>query len=296
MIFIPSICPETFSYTTQEAINMEINVACFDLGAPAERLKNYSKSLIMNSFEPQYICEQIVKFFNTSLEALKNHQLKSFENVITFICVSNNDLIYNTNVVSSYYMTQHEIIKYDNIENNLPVPIRYNSAINKLQSLHYHGWLFFVHNDFSILEDVNKLVDHLDKKFIYGSIGAILENGNKKLYGEILQGHENQLIKHGIKIDQPKKVDTVDCQCLFFHSDLINKYNLRFDENEILAFHQYTEEFCLNAKKLYNIETYVVPFLCKHTSWGTLNAGYYKAEKYLNNKFGKDWAGTCTHL
>ena len=74
------------------------------------------------------------------------------------------------------------------------------------------------------------------------------------------------------------------------------KYNLSFDESAVLDFHQYTEEFCLNAKKLYSVNTYAVPFLCKHTSWGIVNEGYYKAEKYLIEKFGKDWAGTCTHL
>lgn len=294
MVFIPSIWPETFSYTTQEAINMGIAVACFDFGAPAERLKKYGKSLILSKFEPQYILNKIYKYFDRDLEKFMIKCSKKED--ITFVCVSNNDLIYKSTVLSSYYITQYPIIKYDNIKNNLPVPVRYNNAIAEFIDANYDGWIFFIHNDFSILEDINNIVNDLDKNSIYGSIGAILENGKKKLYGEILQGHEDKLIKHGIKIDKPTKVDTVDCQCIFFHSDLIKKYNLRFDENIILDFHQYTEEFCLNAKNIHNINTYVTPFLCKHTSWGTLNAGYYKAEKYLVSKFGKEWAGTCTHL
>lgn len=296
MILISSICPETFSYTTQEAINMGLNISCFDLGAPAERLKKYDKSIILDSFEPEYIIEEIFKYFNMNLEELNEKKSQIIKNRIIFVCVSNNDLIYKNTVWASYYMDRHTVIKYDNIENNLPVTVRYNDAIKILKEKNYDGWIFFVHNDFSILEDLDNFVDNLDKSAIYGSIGAILENDKKYLYGEILQGHNGALIKHGIKIDKPVKVDTVDCQCIFFHSDLIKKYDLSFDENELLNFHQYTEEYCLKAKKVYNIDTYVVPFLCKHTSWGTLNEGYYKAEKYLQNKFGRNWAGTCTHL
>lgn len=39
LVLIPSICPETFSYTTSEAIASGYPVAAFDLGAPAERIK-----------------------------------------------------------------------------------------------------------------------------------------------------------------------------------------------------------------------------------------------------------------
>lgn len=35
-VLIPSICPETFSYTTHEAISMGYPVLCFDLGTQAE--------------------------------------------------------------------------------------------------------------------------------------------------------------------------------------------------------------------------------------------------------------------
>ena len=39
--WLPSICPETFSYVTEEVITMEMPMVCFDLGAPAERVKRY---------------------------------------------------------------------------------------------------------------------------------------------------------------------------------------------------------------------------------------------------------------
>jgi glycosyltransferase involved in cell wall biosynthesis len=39
LVMIPSIWPETFSYTTSEAILLGYPVVCFDLGAPAERVR-----------------------------------------------------------------------------------------------------------------------------------------------------------------------------------------------------------------------------------------------------------------
>ena len=47
VVLVPSICPETFSYTTQEAMLMGLPVACFELGAPAERVSQYVKGIII---------------------------------------------------------------------------------------------------------------------------------------------------------------------------------------------------------------------------------------------------------
>lgn len=47
IIFIPSICGETYSYTTQEAILMELPLAVFNFGAQAERTKQYAKGLVL---------------------------------------------------------------------------------------------------------------------------------------------------------------------------------------------------------------------------------------------------------
>ena len=44
LFFFPSICPETFSYVTEEMIRMELPIVAFDLGAPGERLRGYSKA------------------------------------------------------------------------------------------------------------------------------------------------------------------------------------------------------------------------------------------------------------
>lgn len=62
IIFIPSICPETFSYTTSEAMSMGLPVACFNLGAPAERVSKYEKGLIIQETTPEKALSKIVIF------------------------------------------------------------------------------------------------------------------------------------------------------------------------------------------------------------------------------------------
>ncbi len=62
LVFIPSIWPETFSYTTAEAMSMGLPVACFNLGAPYERVRTYEKGLIINKMDAKYALDEIVKF------------------------------------------------------------------------------------------------------------------------------------------------------------------------------------------------------------------------------------------
>ncbi len=47
IFFMPSICPETFSYVTHELIQMRLPLVCFNLGAQAERVATYEKGLIL---------------------------------------------------------------------------------------------------------------------------------------------------------------------------------------------------------------------------------------------------------
>ncbi len=293
IVFIPSIWPETFSYTTEEAIKMYLPVAVFDIGAPAERVKSYNKGIILEKQESDYVVRTIYnKYFNKNIVL----NTKKKENIV-FVCVSNNDLIYSRAILSSTYMTEYKILKYDNTEENISIPVRYNNAIDKLLASNYSGWIFFVHNDFSIMEPIDNILDNLEHTNIYGPIGAILNGNDKIIYGQILQGHNEGLIYHGSKIDKPTLVDTVDCQCLFLHTDLLKKYNLKFDENEVLSFHQYVEDICINANISYGIKTYAVPMKCKHFSWGKLNNDFNRAINYINSKYpNKTWAGTCTHL
>jgi glycosyltransferase involved in cell wall biosynthesis len=46
--FLPSICPETFSFVISEVMQLQFPLACFDLGAQAERVSNYDHGFIID--------------------------------------------------------------------------------------------------------------------------------------------------------------------------------------------------------------------------------------------------------
>ncbi|HQF37282.1 MAG TPA: glycosyltransferase [Candidatus Dojkabacteria bacterium] len=62
LILIPSIWPETFSYTTEEAMMMDMPIAVFDLGAPPERIKKYAKGLIIEKIDAEYALSRIIRW------------------------------------------------------------------------------------------------------------------------------------------------------------------------------------------------------------------------------------------
>lgn len=62
LFFISSIWPETFSYTTEEAMKMGLPVAVFDLGAPAERVRNYEKGLVISKIDAGAAINEIIEF------------------------------------------------------------------------------------------------------------------------------------------------------------------------------------------------------------------------------------------
>lgn len=61
IFLIPSIWPETFSYTAEEVMQMNMPLAVFDLGAPAERVKNYAKGIIIPNISAQSAIKSIQK-------------------------------------------------------------------------------------------------------------------------------------------------------------------------------------------------------------------------------------------
>ncbi|MCL2247785.1 MAG: glycosyltransferase [Oscillospiraceae bacterium] len=62
MFFVPSICPETFSYTTEEIIKMGMPVACFNIGAPSDRVGNYEKGLLIDKIDAKYALNAITEY------------------------------------------------------------------------------------------------------------------------------------------------------------------------------------------------------------------------------------------
>lgn len=66
VMLFSSIWPETFSYVTQEIIQLNLPLACFNYGAPAERVKEYSKGLVLMSQEPPKVLEGLRQLFQAA--------------------------------------------------------------------------------------------------------------------------------------------------------------------------------------------------------------------------------------
>jgi len=71
VFFIPSIWPETFSYTTEEVMNMNMPIGVYNIGAPAERVRKYNKGHI---FE---LNDNLEKIYTTLNELAENKDVSS---------------------------------------------------------------------------------------------------------------------------------------------------------------------------------------------------------------------------
>ncbi|UUZ71780.1 glycosyltransferase [Polaromonas sp. P1(28)-8] len=62
VFIVPSICPETFSYVTQELMTMNVPVVCFDFGAPAERVGAYDRGLVLPITSAHQLLDDVLEF------------------------------------------------------------------------------------------------------------------------------------------------------------------------------------------------------------------------------------------
>jgi hypothetical protein len=74
LCLLPSICPETFSYVAEELMTLELPLAVFNLGAPAERVSGYSKGLILSKVgDAMSTLDELISFHDN----LRNKSLAS---------------------------------------------------------------------------------------------------------------------------------------------------------------------------------------------------------------------------
>ena len=140
------------------------------------------------------------------------------------------------------------------------------------------------------MEDMNAKLKYLDKGAVYGTIGSIANFINGKVYTELVgmcyerrrDGSDFRILGNYAKTLE--LADTFDCQVIIIHSSLIQKYNLRFDEN--LKWDLYVEDFCINAKTKYGIKSYIIPFYACHWSgYHITPPSYYESLTYINKKY-----------
>ncbi|RYE64978.1 MAG: glycosyltransferase [Oxalobacteraceae bacterium] len=62
VFLLPSICPETFSYVTQEMIDLKLPLVCFDFGAPAERVGTYARGKVLPLTDASLLLDSLIRF------------------------------------------------------------------------------------------------------------------------------------------------------------------------------------------------------------------------------------------
>ena len=213
-------------------------------------------------------------------------------------CISENPFVINSQ--------NNQFVCLDNTQENKPVPVLYNRFLDTYD-YSKEAWFIFCHNDWELLQNIEPVLMELNKNNIYGPIGAklgargikVFRTGRGFCYEQKRDGSKRK--KAGVWTNQVMRADTVDCQCLIVHSSLVQKYNLRFDNN--LSWHLYVEDFCINALLAHHIKTYTAGIACCHhsdvgfTEDTSKTPGYQQALAYFNSKYPNYlFAGTVSCL
>jgi O-antigen biosynthesis protein len=60
VFWVPSVWPETYSYVTTELMRLNVPIACFNLGAPAERVAGYPLGRVIERIDPVLAVRELV--------------------------------------------------------------------------------------------------------------------------------------------------------------------------------------------------------------------------------------------
>jgi len=188
---------------------------------------------------------------------------------IQIVTVVNNSAQYDRYIKNNPFYKGMDLVCFDNMEENIPIPVRYNDFID--HRMLPDAWVIFCHQDFSIREDVALKLKDLDRGCLYGPISIrafqgeefivrikgmkILKNRwtdypRRKIFGQYLQGiggDESKAQLMGERIKKPCDVDSVDSCCLIAHASLIKKHRLRFDEK--FDFTLFADDFSIDGQK-----------------------------------------------
>ncbi len=189
--------------------------------------------------------------------------------------------MYDRLVKNNMFNKGAEFTAIDNTVENKYISVRYNEFLDNYDYTK-PDWIMFCHEDWELKENLDERLARLDKYNLYGPIGRSW----LRLQGQIVHSDRfdnAETIGHFCK--DIALTTTFDCQCMIVHSDLIKQYNLRFDEK--LYFDLYVEDFCINAKELFGVKSYILQMDCQHYSKGSVAQRFYDNFNYLSEKYNR---------
>lgn len=235
---------------------------------------------------------------------------------VWLVCVMNKPEMYKTFFTDNPHCKEGcHLVCYDNCTDNQPIPVRYNDFLD--HALPAEGWVAFCHQDFRLDEDIRPKLLALPKDCIYGVVGTktlakkaftckiracklLKASFGTDLYTEYV-GRIKWLRKDGSikELHRPaaepaETVDTLEPCLVLLHTDLIRKYQLRFDP--FFDFHIYAEELSVRARLLYGVQSKVFNLQGLHYSKGFKDENFYNkyialVRKYPNELFSTLSAG-----
>jgi hypothetical protein len=216
--------------------------------------------------------------------------------MIKFFIVSNKPLdLYRCILANQYIYSHTQVIIFN--DEKVGLPVRNNEFIDHFDcDVLDKTWFVFMHDDVAFLEDPTEKIESLPRDQIYGLCGVKKKDGKGRITGQIRQPHPNrsgEFVLLGDYVKGHEIVSTFDSLCTIVHGSLLMEYpQLRFDEH--LKYHMHVEEFSINAKKNFNINSAVVQIDCIHMSWGKKDAPFYEAVDYVKKKHNLDaYISTC---
>ena len=289
---------QTFSFFLAKAVK-EKNIEKM-LSYNQESLLQQTKMDINENKKTIKVLEQYINGLINSycIEKLK----QSYGENTYCISVVNNYDLYNTCLKKNPFIENPKNIyltDFDNTKENIFIPKRYNSFLDSYDYKN-DAWFIFCHCDWQLMEDLNPKLKSLDKNSIYGTIGSIANFVKGKVFSESVgmcfekrrNGKDLRVLGDYKCVNELS--DTFDCQSLIVHSSLVEKYNLRFDEN--LMWDLYVEDFCINARKNFDIKSYTIPlYACHWSGYHNIPESYYVSLDYLNKKYYQEiYSGTVS--
>ena len=124
------------------------------------------------------------------------------------------------------------------------------------------AWLFFVHADYEILDDLGQVFAPLDRNCLYGPHGVVKAKYRDKYYSIYLNSHvqenrhDNGFNPGHTNLDLAGDNDRVECldSIIAIHTSLLRRYpKLRFDDK--LTIHLAIEDISINGLLNYGIES-----------------------------------------
>lgn len=220
---------------------------------------------------------------------------------IVFITVGRDKERYQRNFTENAALAAHKRVYFDNSQENLPIPVRYNAFLDSWDYAQ-EAWFVFAHDDFRILANPVAEFENLPKDALYGPIGCARRQFlcfyTQKFCGTIEECKRGEEEKGNWRVGEKcakfTPVETFDCCCVIVHSSLVAAKKLRFDEN--LPFDMYVEDFCA-AAYCKGVNAYILPILGRHESGSVPTERLWKLLPYLEQKYPqREFVGTCTYF